>query len=181
MLLKFKHNKIPKYTFYNKKSILICGDIESNPGPKFTLLPNHPQEHLDKYKTYFYKNTTQIKNEYVHMLELFKPYLARTHTENSNPHLVQFCTDNQQCPLNHLFFAILTTLAPTPTQCDQLINENSTDWTLTLINKIINNIPPLPIEPHLLQKFYLENPGITKPLESIQKEIYTFIVTKDQI
>jgi hypothetical protein len=32
--------KTPNYTFYNKKDILICGDIEKNPGPKFTLLLN---------------------------------------------------------------------------------------------------------------------------------------------
>jgi hypothetical protein len=114
---------ILKYTFYDKKSILTCGDIESNPGPKFTLLLNHPQEHLEKYKTYFYKNTTQIKNEYIHTLKSFNPYLTHTHTENSNPHLKQFCINNQQCPPNHLFFAILVTLAPTPPQCNQLINE----------------------------------------------------------
>jgi hypothetical protein len=142
--------KILKYTFHNKKSILTCGDIESNPGPKFTLLLNHLQDHLKKHKTYFYKNTTQIKNKYVHILEIFKPYLNLTHTENSNPHLKQFCINNQQCPHNHLFFAILITLAPTPTQCNQLISGNSTRWTLILLSKIINHTTPIPSEPHPL-------------------------------
>jgi hypothetical protein len=113
-------NRILKYTFYDEKSILICRDIESNPGPKFTLLLNHPQEHLEKQKTYFYKNATQIKNEYIHILELFKSHLTRTHTETTNLHLKEFCINNQQYPLTHLFFAILITLAPTPTQCNQL-------------------------------------------------------------
>jgi hypothetical protein len=167
-----------KATFHDKKLILSCGDIESNPGPKFTLLLNHPQEHLEKYKTYFYKNTTQIKNEYIHILEVFKPYLNHTYRENTNPQLKQFCINNQQCSDHHLFFAILITLAPTPTQCNQLISKNLTRWTLILLNKIINNITPLPTEPHPLQKFHLENPNITKPLDSIQKEIYTFITTE---
>jgi hypothetical protein len=171
-------NRIPEYTFQDKKSILNCGDIESNPGPKFTLLLNHPQDHLEKHKTYFYKNTTQIKIEYIHIFELFKPYLNHTHIENTNPHLKQFCINNQQYPYNQLFFAILITLAPTPIQCNQLISENSTHWTLILLNKIINNLTPLPTEPHTLQKFHSENPEITKTLDSIQKEIYTFITTE---
>jgi hypothetical protein len=79
-------NHILKYTFHDQKSILSCGDIESNPGPKFTLLLNYPQDHLEKHKTYFYKNTIQMKNEYIHIFELFKPYLNHTHIENSNPH-----------------------------------------------------------------------------------------------
>jgi hypothetical protein len=120
--------KIPpkKHIFHSKISLLMCGDIESNPGPKFTLLLNHPQLHQDKHKTYFYKNTTQIKIEYIHIFEPFKPYLNHTHIENTNPQLKQFCIDNQQYPHNHLFFAILITLAPTPTQCNQLISKNST-------------------------------------------------------
>jgi hypothetical protein len=43
---------------------------------------------------------------------------------------------------------------------------------------MINNPTPLPTEPHTLQKFHSENPDITKPLDSIQKETYTFITTK---
>jgi hypothetical protein len=49
---------------------------------------------------------------------------------------------------------------------------------LNLLNKITNNPTPLPTEPHTLQKFYSENPSITKPLDSIQKEIYSFITTE---
>jgi hypothetical protein len=154
--------------------LLICGDVEKNPDPKLNLLLNHPQIHQEKHNIYFYKNTIQIKIEYEHILELFKPYLNHTHTENTNPYLKQFCINNQQHLHNYIFYAILITLAPTPTQCNQLISKNSTHWTLTLLNKIINN----PTEPHTLQKFHLENPGITKPLVSIQKEIYSFITTE---
>jgi hypothetical protein len=64
-------SKLPSDTFHNIKLILCYGDIEKNPGPKFTLLLNHPQIHQKKHNTYFYKNTTQIKNEYVYILELF--------------------------------------------------------------------------------------------------------------
>jgi hypothetical protein len=116
----------PSYTFHNKKAKLICGDIERTPNPKFTLLLNHPQIHQEKHKTYFYKNITQLKTEYKHIFRIFKPYLDHTHIENTNPHLKQFCINNQQCPHNHLFYAILLTLAPTPTQCNKLISENST-------------------------------------------------------
>jgi hypothetical protein len=124
--MPFKTNrKIPNYTFHNKKSILICGDIEKNPDPKFTFLLNHPQIHHKKHNIYFYKNTTQLRIEYKYIFEEFQPYLNQTHIENTNPHLVQFCTNNQQYPQNHLFYTILIMLAPTPTQCNQLINENS--------------------------------------------------------
>jgi hypothetical protein len=146
--------KTPGYTFFNKILFLRCGDIEKNPGPKFTLLLNHPQIQQEKYNTYFYKNTTQIKIEYIHIFELFKPYLTHTHIENTNPHLKQFCINNQQYPHNHLFYAILITLAPTPTQCNQLISENFTRWTLILLKKKTNNPTPLPTEPHTLQKFH---------------------------
>jgi hypothetical protein len=165
-------------TFYNKKTILCCGDIETNPGPKFTLLLNHPQIHQEKHNTYFYKNSIQIKIEYDHIFESFKPYLNHTHTENTNPHLLQFCINNQQHPQEHLFFAILITLTSTPPQCNQLISVNSTQWTNTLLNKIINNPTPLPTEPHALKKNFLDNPHITKPLDSIQNEIYSFITTE---
>jgi hypothetical protein len=41
-------NMTPIHTFHNHKSLLICGDIESNPGPRSTLLSNHPQAHTEK-------------------------------------------------------------------------------------------------------------------------------------
>jgi hypothetical protein len=113
-------------TFHNKKSILCCGDIETNPGPKLTLLLNHPHIHQEKHNTYFYKNTIQIKIEYDHIFESFKPYLNHTHIENTNPHLLQFCINKQQHPQEHLFYVIIITLASIPSQCNQLINENST-------------------------------------------------------
>jgi hypothetical protein len=170
--------KTPYYIFHDKKSILICGDIEKNPGPKLTFLLNHPQIHQEKYNTYFYKNSIQIKIEYEHIFESFKPYLNRTQIDNTNPHLTQFCTNNQQRPHNYLFFAILITLASIPSQSNQLIRENSIQWTIILINKLINNPTTLPTKPHTLQKFHSENPHITKPLDNIQKEIYSFITTE---
>jgi hypothetical protein len=87
-----------EYTFNNNKSLLKCGDIESNLGPRPTLMFNHPQEHVEKQKTYFFHKTTQIKPEYNHILDLFKPYLNYTHTSNINPHLTQFCRNNNHCP-----------------------------------------------------------------------------------
>jgi hypothetical protein len=174
-------NHIPNKQTPNKSThllLLTCGDIERNPGPKLNLLLNHPQIHQEKHNTYFYKNTTQIKIEYEHIFETFKPYLNHTHTENTNPHLKQFCINHQQYPHNHLFYAILITLACTPTQCNQLISENSTHWTSILLNKITNNLTPISIEPHTLIKFHSENPRITKPLDSIKNEIYSFITTE---
>jgi hypothetical protein len=82
------HNKPTyyKYNYYNKKALLKCGDIESNPGPRYTPLLNHPQIHHERQKTYFYNKTTQIKSEYNHIFELFEPYLKHTQTTNTNHH-----------------------------------------------------------------------------------------------
>jgi hypothetical protein len=123
---KSTKTKTPSYIFHNVKSLLKCGDIESNPGPKLTLLFNHPQIHQEKQKTYFYSKTTQLKPEYKHIFELFNPYLNYIQTPTKNPHLAQFCRSNNHCPKNYLFYTILITLAPTPTQCNSLIEENST-------------------------------------------------------
>ena len=35
-------NKTPNYIFHNKKTLLKCGDIESNPRCRPTFLLNHP-------------------------------------------------------------------------------------------------------------------------------------------
>jgi hypothetical protein len=174
----FLNKKMPCYIFLNKKTILQCGDIESNPGPKLSLLLNHPQEYHNKQKTYFYNKTTQLKPEYNHILELFKPYLKSTKINITNQHLVQFCINNNMCPKSYLFYAILITLAPTPTQSKQLITENSTQWTTNLIKKLLESPNPLSTDPHILQKFHYENPYIIKPLKSIQNELYSFITTE---
>jgi hypothetical protein len=137
-------NKTPGYTFCNKKALLKSGDIESNPGPRYTLLLNHPQIHLEWQKTYFYNKTTQIKPEYNHIFELFKPYLNHTQTTHINPHLTQFCINNNHCLKNYLFYAILIKLAPTPMQSNYLIVENSIQWTTNLIKNLIESPKPLP-------------------------------------
>jgi hypothetical protein len=141
-----RKNKTPNYTFHNKKTLLKCGDIESNLGPKPTSLYNHPQEHREKQKTYFFNKTIQIKPKYKHILELFKPYLNHTQITNTNPHLTQFCRNNNHYIENYLFYALLITLAPTPVQCNQLIAENSTQWTENLIKNLIECPNPLPSE-----------------------------------
>jgi hypothetical protein len=170
--------KTPSYTFYNKKTLLKCGDIESNPGPRNTLLLNHPQIHQDRQKTYFYNKTTQIKPEYNHIFELYKPYLNHTQTTHTNQHLTQFCINHNHYPKNYLFYAILITLAPTPTQSNNLIAENSIQWTKNLIKNLTESPSPLPTNTHQLQSFHSENPHITKPLESIHEDLYLFISTE---
>jgi hypothetical protein len=149
------NNKLPKFTqnYHNKKALLKCGDIESNLGPRHNLLLNHRQIHHERQQTYFYNKTTQIKPEYNHIFEIFEPYLKNTQTTNINQHLIQFCTNNNHCPKNYLFYAILITLAPTPTQSNNLIAENSTQWTTNLIKNLIEGSKPLPTNPHILQKF----------------------------
>ena len=165
-------------TFHNKKTLLICGDIESNPRPRPTLLSNHPPIHLEKQKTYFYKKTAQIKPEYRHILETFIPYLYHTQTINTNPHLIQFCRNYNHCPKSYTFYAILITLAPTPTQCNQLIAENSTHCTIDLIRKLLEWPNPIPTDQHKIINFHLENTQIINPIESIQKELYSFIINE---
>jgi hypothetical protein len=153
MVTKAK-NITPNYTFYNKKTLIKSGDIESNPKPRFTLLLNHPQVHLERQKMYFYIKTTQIKPKSNHILELFKPYFNYTQTININQHLTQYCMNNNHCPKSYLFYSILITLAPTPTQSNHLIAENSTQWTTNLIKNLIECPNPLPTDLHKLQKFH---------------------------
>jgi hypothetical protein len=73
---------------------------------------------------------------------------------------------------------MLITLAPTPTQCNQLIADNSTQWTINLIKNLNENPNPLSIDQHKWIKFHSENPHITKPLKSIQKELYSYIINE---
>jgi hypothetical protein len=89
--------------------------------------------------------------------------------------------NNDSCLESYLFYAILITLAPTPTQSNNLIAENSTQWIINLMNKLLENPNPLPTDPHILQIFYSENPNITKLLESIHNELYSFITTERPI
>jgi hypothetical protein len=175
---KIQNNNPPNYNYYNKKSLLKCGDIESNPGPRDTLLLNHPQIHHERQKTYFYNKTTQIKPKYNHIFEIFEPYLKHTQTTNINQHLTQLCINNNYCAKKFLFYAILITLAPTPIQSNNLIAENSIRWTTNLIKNLTKSPKSLPTDPHILQKFHSENPHIIEPLESIHKEIYSFITTE---
>jgi hypothetical protein len=72
----------------------------------------------------------------------------------------------------------LITLAPTPTQSNQLIAENSTQWTTNLIKNLTECPYPLPTDQHKLHKFHSKNPHITTPLSSIQNALYTFITTE---
>jgi hypothetical protein len=125
------------YTFHNKTTLIKCGDIEGNLGPRPTILLNHPQEHLEKQKTYFFPQNHPNKAR-------IQPYLNYIQTNNINPHLTQFCRNNTHCPENYLFYAILITLASTPTQCNQLIAKTSTQWTINLIKDLIEhpNLPP---------------------------------------
>jgi hypothetical protein len=83
------NKKLPKSTqnYHNKKALLKCGDIESNPGPRHNLLLNHPQIHHERQQMYFYNKTTQIKPEYNHIFEIFEPYLKNTQTNNMYLHL----------------------------------------------------------------------------------------------
>ena len=166
------------YTFHNKKTLLKCGDIESNPGPRITLLSNHPQIHLMRQKTYFYNKTTKLKPEYKHILDTFIPYLSHTQNINTNPHLIQFCRNHNHCPKSYTFYALLITLAPTPTQCNQLIENNSTQWTTKLIKNLLEWPNPIPTDQHTIINFHLENTQIINPQESIQKELYSFITNE---
>ena len=44
--------------------------------------------------------------------------------------------------------------------------------------KVTKNPNTLSIDPHILQKFHLKNLHITKPLDSIQNKLYSFITSK---
>jgi hypothetical protein len=112
------------YTYRNKISLLLSGDIETNPGPIMNILQNHPQTHHDKHKTYFYKNTVQLKDEHQHLFEPFIPYFNQTNN-NTHSHYTQFFILNNQCPQLCLFYASVITLTTTPNQCEIVITPNT--------------------------------------------------------
>jgi hypothetical protein len=96
---------------------------------------NLPQTYSDKYKTYFYKNTIQPKNEYQHLFEPFIQYFNQTNN-NTHPHYIQFCILNNQCPQLYLFYAWVITLATTSNQYEIVITPNTIQWTNNIIMKL---------------------------------------------
>jgi hypothetical protein len=123
---KHKPKKIntTSYTYHNKLLLLLSKDIKNNLGSIMNILQNHPQMHHDKYKTYFYKNTIQLKDEYQHLFEPFIPYSNQTNN-NTHPHYAQFCILNNHCPQLNLLYASVFALATTPIQCKIVITPNT--------------------------------------------------------
>jgi hypothetical protein len=80
--------------------------------------------------------------------------------------------NNSHYPESYLFYALIITLAPTLIQCNQIIAENSTQWTTRLINNLIESPKPLPTDQHKLLKFHLENLHIIKPRKYPKRTIY---------
>lgn len=117
--------------------LILCGDIETNPGPMPNILKNHPSTHKRKAKTYFIPNTIKLHPEYIHLTKKFAPLLKNTHSLHHHisltlPHLHEYIqqklTDH---PTSHILYAIIITISPSIDTCNELIARQPTLRTTT--------------------------------------------------
>ncbi len=59
--------------------LLLCGDIETNPGPMPYILKTHPPPHKNRCKMYFIACTIKLHPEYQHLEKQFSPIINLTH------------------------------------------------------------------------------------------------------
>ena len=144
---KNKRNPIHHtYTLYAKKHspqllLMLCGDIEPNPGPMPNLLQTHPNTHKNRCKMYFIPSTIKLQPEYQHLAQQFSPSLNPTHPEHQEasikyPHLSKYIYQNQHHP-PRILYALINTIGPTLETCNQILTQPQTlDWTSLLLDKI---------------------------------------------
>ena len=164
--------------------LMLCGDIEPNPGPMPNILQNHPNTHKNRSKTYFIPCTIKLQPEYQHLAIQFSPSIKLTHpnhhiTTTKYPHLSKYIYQNQHHPPPRLLCALIITISPILETCNQLLIETPTpDWTTTLLEKmtLLQNLPERHIlRTHPYTSFIQNNQHLINPKKSINKEIYNFI------
>jgi hypothetical protein len=122
--------------------LILCGDIELNPGPIPRILQRHLREHQQRHKTYFILGTIKIQPEYQHTISSFIPHLKISHplypqSTISHPHLYQFIQTLQEHPIPRILYALIITFYPKPNIYNIILAQNMNQpWTQTLLTKL---------------------------------------------
>ena len=167
-----------------QRLLMLCGDIEPNPGPMPNLLQNHPTTHKNRNKMYFIPCTIKLHPEYQHLATQFSLSIYLTHPNHQEtitkyPHLSKYIHQNQHHPPPRILYALITTISPILETCNHILIQTPTpDWTTTLLEKmaLLQNPPKRHIlNAHPYTKFTQNNQDLINPTPSINKEIYKFI------
>jgi hypothetical protein len=176
---------IPNYVkTHTLNLLLLCGDIETNPGPMPDILKTHPPSHKRRNKIYFIPFTIKLHPEYQHLAKQFAACIKITHPNHTTasieyPHLSKYIQEKQQHPPQRILYALITTISPVLETCDhQLIHIPNPDWTTTLLDKmtLLQNPPERHIlKPHPYTEFINTNQILIRPPNTIHKQLYDFI------
>ena len=114
------------YYFINKLELVICGDIEPNPGRMPNILHTHPTAHIKTTNIYFIPNTIKLQSEYKHIANTFVPILKTTHPlhpqiRTTYLHLHQYIRTQRQSPLIHILYALVITIHPSIDTCNNIL------------------------------------------------------------
>ena len=185
---KPKIRQLNGYYFANTLTLLICGDIEPNPGPMPDILCTHPAIHKKRAKTYFIPNTIKLQPEYQHIASTFAPILRHNHPLHHQtiimyPHIYRYTQTQNHSPPTHILYAVIITINPSIDTCNNILAQPHTYhfndiWTNTLLIRLANlNNPPERhiLTPHPYTTFVENNQNIINPSNSIHTELYEFI------
>ena len=139
------HLKTPKtkliyyYTWNNTKILLLCGDIQPNPGPLSYITKNLPHEFTQRQKQYFTHNTTSLKPRYAHLENIFAPHLTYGTQSTLNQELTQIQKHKptlSKYPLHLQIYALIITYSPIPQECNQHMTNGIDPRCLNILRKI---------------------------------------------
>ena len=176
------------YYFINKLTLLVCGDIEPNPGPMPNILQTHPATHRKRAKTYFIPNTIKLQPEYQHIASTFAPILRHNHplhnqTITTYPHVHQYIQTQTYSPPTHILYALIVTINPSIDTCNNILAQPhiyhfNDIWTNTLIIRLANLTNPPErhtLTQHPYTMFIENNQDIIYLKSSIHTDLYKYI------
>lgn len=118
--IKFRNPKLQTIHHYIWNNLILQGrDISRNPSPSPPILKQMPKNFQTKTITILHKkkNTTTLKIEYEHLVDLFLPIiqLPPNHLNNNPiippshpPH-----TTTPDTPIQHLLYTLIVSISPT--------------------------------------------------------------------
>ena len=152
------------------------------------VLHRHPTTHKMIANTYFIPNTIKLHPKYQHLVNSFFPILKQDHPLHQQliltfSYLYQYIQTQHHSPLSHMLYAIIVIINPSINTCNNILAHPNVyhfniERTNTLINKLVtlSNPPERHIHTqHPYTKFIESHQNIIEPLNSIHKELYTFI------
>ena len=125
-----------------KYLLIIYEDIHPNPPP-----PPPPYVQLPKLlhtpqNQYFIKGTTNLKNKFTHLTELFQTYTNPSPHQPMHLDLRGHCQAPQNYPTPHLIFCFITTLSQTPNTCNEHLITQTNPHYATILQQLVQQ--PLP-------------------------------------